>query len=188
MNKIKKLSYFIRIILQSYFIISVIALIAFTLLAPFVWQHKIAIPHFYSVSFQDLFFPMNISLIGELHATQIILALVISLTPWLVSLAILYCLVKLFKLYEHGCIFNEKNTHYLSRISQLLLLRIILEPIYDAFITLVLTWNNPTGKHIISVAIGSTEFGLIVLSVMILIIAKIMHEATLLSDENRKFV
>jgi len=188
MNKIKKLSQFMRLLLQSSFFISLISLFAFIILAPFVWQHRITIPHFYSEYIDDLFFPLKISIIGNMHVLQIIIALLISIIPWVVTLTIINRLVKLFQLYEQRSIFSELNTHYLSQLSQLLLLRIFIQPVYYASISLVLSWNNPIGKHVIKVAIGSTEIGLIVLAVMILIISKIMHEATKLNDENQKFV
>jgi hypothetical protein len=73
-------------------------------------------------------------------------------------------------------------------IGYTLLITQIANPICQALLTLVLTWQNPLGQHYATISLNGTNLGLILMSVLIILISWIMAEGYKLQEEQQYIV
>lgn len=177
MNKIQRTSWFFRMVFQLIFVI--LPLITIT-----VW----------------IYAPNSVTLLGgqiSLHAFQVhipvvqmtlgtkILGFIVDLIPLTVNLFVLYFLIKLFRLYEQGEIFTLNNVHYIRNTGYALLIGQLINPIYQALLSLILTWHNPKGMHYISISLSGTNVGVLLGSLLVILISWIMAEGYKLQEEQQ---
>jgi len=99
----------------------------------------------------------------------------------LVTTLITWQLIKLFRLYSQGCIFTERNTQQYRKVANLLVFYVLSRFVEG----LLLSWVFSTGNDdfYVSVIIEDIDIALLLTSLMINIIAKVMHEAKELQEE-----
>ena len=124
----------------------------------------------------------------DLTGLQKFLGFLISMIPASFSLLILYNLIKLFKRYEHLIIFSKQSVIYIRNIAYCLILREITTPIYQALLSLTVTWNLPKDQHLVYMSLSTSNISVIMLGVLTILISWIMLEATKLNEENKNFV
>jgi len=107
----------------------------------------------------------------------------VSLIPLAVKLYIITSLIQLFKLYEKGKIFTDKNVFHIKMIAYLLLAVQLIRPVHEAFLTMILTWHNPVGHRMAVASMTGTNIGLMLTALVILLVAWIMGEAKKLKEE-----
>jgi len=197
MDKIKKVSFLLRILFQIVAVILPVSLAIYWIEFPlpinffqlgFSWIG--ATFHFgipapgNGVTFG--FIPISIS-DAVSHVTPLakLIGFIFNLIPLMVGELTLYFLIKLFMLYENAEIFSIYSVLYIRRIAYVLLIGQLMNPLYDGLITLTMTWNNPPGQRIIAVAIDSTNVGLILMASVIIIISWIIAEACKLREEQK---
>lgn len=186
MHKIKRASFFFRIIFQIAFFLLPVILAIFWWVGPSMESFS---------SHQGFFGQTGISFIPEsisrdviaqpMTGTTKILGFLVSLIPVMVAEFILYCLIQLFRLYERGEIFSLQNVNYIKKIGYALLIRQALNPVYFALISATLSWNNPVGKRFISVSFTGENLGFIVMALLIIVISWIMAEGCKLREEQQ---
>lgn len=180
MEKIKRVSLFFRIIFQLLFIFMPAMLGIAWLTSPdsFVSMGGVInmsfIPRIYSTS-----------ILHELTNQDRLLGFLCGMIPVLVELYILYALIKLFKLYEKGEIFTLNNVRYIRRIGYGLLLTQMINPVYEALMGVILTWNNPPGYRIVKVTLDQTNIGIIFAALIVILISWIMAEGCKLHEEQQ---
>ena len=86
--------------------------------------------------------------------------------------------------------FAERFSRRLKWFGIALLLYSALSPIVQMLISMSLTYGNPAGQRMLSVSVSLDFKGVIILFVGILLImmAKVMTEATRISDENHQII
>ncbi|MDO8953367.1 MAG: DUF2975 domain-containing protein [Gammaproteobacteria bacterium] len=108
-------------------------------------------------------------------------AIVINFIPLGFNMAIAYSLAKLFNCYQHGQIFAERNARYIRLIGRLMLAKALIIPtIYQALITVDLTWHNPPGQRLMNMSLNISN---IVIAIIVIMISWIMLEAAKLKLE-----
>ncbi len=179
MKKITRVSKICRLIFQLIFCIYLLGFILFWFNAPYplvFFNHIVVID----------FIPRNIPIITPLSLSTILLAASVSAIPLIIFMSMFYFLIKLFREYEKSEIFSAKNVKYTRNIGLFMLLGQIIHPLYQALISLVLTWHNPPfAFRSISVSFTGTNLGIIFISLIIVLISWIMAEGYKLSEETR---
>jgi hypothetical protein len=106
----------------------------------------------------------------------------VSCLPIGLDMAILYSLIRLFKLYERGEVFSLNNAKCIRLTGWLLLARVIVDPFYQVLITLVASWHNPPGHRYIAISTNSVSFILLLTALSVLLISWVMVEAAKLKE------
>ncbi|EKE01547.1 MAG: hypothetical protein ACD_21C00106G0007 [uncultured bacterium] len=179
MNKIQRVSLFLRVIFQ-------IAMVAWPIWLITYWSFA---PHFIPDYLGTIrFVPENIEILHPITKTDAFWGFTIGLLPLAVTMTVLYFLVELFKLYEQGKIFTTLNVKYIRNIGITMLIGQIVNIIYDALITFALTFHNPAGHKYASVTFGGPDAYNIIIAIMIVVISWIMAEGCKLHEENQYVV
>lgn len=179
MDKIQRVSIFLRIIFQTAMVVWPIWLIVY-------WSFA---PHFIPDYLGTIrFVPENIEILHPITTSDAFWGFTIGLLPLAVTMMIFYFLIKLFKLYEQGKIFTMLNVKYIQNIGITMLIGQIVNVIYDLLITLVLTFHNPAGHKYMSVAFSSYDAYNVITAIMIIVISWIMAEGCKLHEENKYVV
>ena len=181
MNKIKSVSRVIRILLQ-------IAMLALPILLVFVWAYTprgIRLPGHISLSF----IPKYIPLMHTLLVADKINGFCISLLPVGTAMMILYWMIKLFLLSEQSSIFSLDNVKCFKWCAiTLLVWQLLLQLIYQALLTGVLTWHNPPGKGVVQITLGGTDVILVLVAVIVLLISWVIAEGVKVYEEQQRIL
>lgn len=186
MNRIKRVSYFFRIVFQLVFI-------GMPLLLMMAWATLPVSMETFSGALRMSFIPQAYLASGS-HGTYILHALndverllgcCVSTIPMSVDLFVVYSLIKLFSLYEQGEIFSIKNVKYIRYIGLGLLVGQLIHPMYEALMGVVLTWNNPPGHGFVSITLDQTNMGMILTAMMVLLVSWVMAEGCQLHEEQQ---
>lgn len=202
MNKIKQVSLFFRIIFQLLFIALPIFLIIswayapdeLNLLAGIIKLH--AIPsnysgmHTYTAPGAHFLPPSSgvndKAILHTLSTNEKIIGCLVSGIPTMLEMFILYCLIKLFKLYEKGRIFSIKHVKYIRNIGYALLAQqLLMEPIYQFVMGVVLTMHNPPQHRFASISFDQTNIAILLTSLLVILISWIMAEGYKLREEQQ---
>src|SRR5579872_2042517 len=109
MNRIKRVSLFFCVIFQIGFVALLLAEIVGWVYAPMDISFLAHIFHFNVI-------PAEYPILHTLNWTEKSMGFLISMIPTALQLFILYCLIKLFKLYAKGDIFSIHNVYYIRQI------------------------------------------------------------------------
>ncbi|MBN1683980.1 MAG: DUF2975 domain-containing protein [Gammaproteobacteria bacterium] len=174
MEKIKTVSGRFRILFQLIFFTAPIGVFLFWL--------TVKTPH-------DVFTVFGISagiITGHmitLNALTRILAFFASLIPTGIFMYGLHQLIKLFRNYQKGKIFELKNVNYYRKLGYALLAWVLGGFLYDALISFILTFQNPHAHRIIAIGINSGRIVSLFASGIIILIAWVMKEAYLIHED-----
>lgn len=179
MNKIQRVSKFFRILFQIAFIAIPLLQIAFWINAPASLKFLGDCIHL------DMIPPITI--LHPLSNTAKFLGFCINMIPTGIYLYILYSLIKLFRLYEKGEIFSMKIVNYFKNVGYALLIGELVNPFYQALISVLLSWNNNLHgeKRYIGIALDGTNVGLILTGLFVILISWIMAEGCKLREEQQ---
>jgi len=190
MNKIKLVSRLLRIFFQLNFFVVPFLLVLYWMGAP---ESLHILPGFIEInldhSMTDRFFSNCHSLNGfpvvhTLSTTAKIFGFVFSLVPAGFYLFGCYFAVKLFRSYENNEIFSFNNVKYIRNISYILFWsQLIGEPVYQALISVTITWNNH--PKFLSIDFDQTNFGILFISLLMILVSWIMTEGYKLREEQK---
>ena len=175
MNKIQRVSLFLRIFFQ-------IALLIWPILLIIYWSFaSTLIP---KADFLSLI-PSHLEILHPITSKDAFLGFVIGLLPLTIEMTIFYLLSKLFKLYEQGKIFTLRNVKYIKNIGITMLIGQLVQFIYEGLISFALTYHNPSGHKVALFTFGNYDAYNIVTAVMIIVISWIMAEGCKLQEESK---
>jgi hypothetical protein len=174
MNKIKRVSRRFRILFQILFYFTPVAVLWFwlSLHGPI-----------------DLFSKLGIGAALFMHPVTIngitrILGIIVTMLPAGILMYALAQLIKLFKHYEHGEIFTIDNANRYRKLGYTLFAWVIGGLIYDALISLVMTFQNSgAGQKVVAIGVNGIDIVVIITGGLILLIAWVMKEAQKISEE-----
>ena len=184
MHKIKSVSSFFRFLFQAIFIIYPILLVLFWINAP-----KSLSPGQHALGIEISFLPdmiINAEWYKSIHmltATNKLLGFLISLIPLAITEFTLYFLIQLFGLYKQAEIFSLKNVNYIKKIGYTLLIGQLLDPFYQALMTVNLTWH--LHPKILAIGFSGTNIGIILMALLVILISWIMAEGVKLREEQQ---
>ena len=179
MQKIQRVSFLFRVLFQVLFIAIPIALIYFWINAPAPIPPA-TVPYGVSLSF----IPEGTEILAPLTTNIKLLGFVICLLPVGIGEIILYALIKLFRSYEKGEIFMIESVQWIKRIGWTLLIgQILVNPIFEALISYVLTMHNPPHHRYAFISFHAVNVGLMLMAILTILISWIMADACKLREE-----
>lgn len=180
MNKIQRVSHLFRLLFLAAIIIIPIAEILFWINAP------LPIDIMGNTTGIILnFIPSGIKILHTLTPTEKLFGFLISMIPTVITVMILYFLIKLFGLYEKGEIFSINNVSYIKKIAYALLIGQLLNPIYEGLLSATMTIHNPHGYRYGIISFSGTNVCVILLALLIILISWIMAEGCKLREEQQ---
>ena len=120
---------------------------------------------------------------ASLDDLQKFLGFLVNLIPMGFYMLALAFLAKVFYGFEQGKIFERENMVLLKRTGWMLIWGQITYPLYFALLSLTLTYKNPVGERMISVAIGWKQIELLLIGLVIVLTAWIFKGAVQLQEE-----
>jgi len=188
MNKIKKLSKILKYIFYG-------LLIAYPLFEIIFWLNPVGL----FMNGEEAVMPRTGFMFGfgetassgtkifqDLTWSDRIIGFMVQLIPNLLTIAVLYCLAKLFALYEEGKIFVVSSSQYLKKIGFLLLISNLVRPlVFSPLLQLAITTNNPAKEFFISVTLGTSDLHDIFMSLLVILVSWIMTEACKINEEQK---
>ena len=95
---------------------------------------------------------------------------------------------RLFRHYKDGDVLTESAAILIRQIGKAMLLLALLKFAIHPLQTILLTWQSPPGSRMVSIAIGQSEVGFLLLAGLLTMIGWAMTEAARIAEENRSFV
>lgn len=92
---------------------------------------------------------------------------------------------KLFSFYKKGDIFSFAHVSIFKKTSKALIWWVFLSILYESAKSVLFTLSNPPGQRLLSVGFGSPEITTLVVAGIVFIIARVMDEGRILSEEQR---
>lgn len=174
MSKIKKVSKLFNLLLTGLLIILPIYYILYWL---------------FINSLSESLINVNIEPIPECSNTLSVNLQIIGFISSLLPLsALIYGIIhikKLFSFYEEGIIFSLEQVMLFKKISKALALWIVFSIIYESIKSIIFSWDNPVGEHVLEIGFNGNQIGILAISIVILVIAWIMDEGRILNEENK---
>lgn len=127
--------------------------------------------------------PLPVPITEDLNGLTRLLAFLTELVPLTALLYGLQKLGELFRHYENGYIFTNKNVSCFRSLGRILIIWVICDVVKNPILSMVLTMEKPPGQHVISVGLYSADFIAIFVGIIILIIAWVMDEARLIKED-----
>ncbi len=109
--------------------------------------------------------------------------IVTTLLPIGVGVYGLYCLQRLFQLYEQGQIFLAANVFWYKRLSQVLLLSFAAGLCCRSLLSVVLTLHHPPGQRMLTLSLGSDDINILVLGGILAVISWVMEAGRQLQED-----
>ena len=120
------------------------------------------------------------------------LSIRLQLTGLLISLlplsALVYGLInirKLFSYYKEGVIFSFEHVNLFKRTSKALILWVIFSILYEAAKSILFSIGNPPGQRVVSVGFSSPELTTLVVAGVVFVIAWVMDEGRIITEEQQ---
>lgn len=174
MNKIKRLSTIFKFVFFSLFLL-------YPLVAMVFWISPETFMN-YGLSF----IPKDTKILHALSWSDKSMGFLIALVPNIIVTVIMYCLFKLFTLYEQSKFFVVESARYLRKVGFLLLINDLILPfIVDPLMQLAITIHNPPGQRYTSVTVSTSDLYGIFTALLIILISWIMVEACKIQEEQQ---
>ncbi|MUH96218.1 DUF2975 domain-containing protein [Aliivibrio fischeri] len=151
------------------------ALFALPLMDTALW---FAATLFNSQSFQSTF-PIEVTL--PLSFSRSMLGYLPSMLPTLLTCAILWQLILLFRLYKKGQVFTLENTIRYRKIANILIMMPFVQVLSDILLSIALSYTEDNVEG--SFNISDSEISVFVIGLIVRVIAKVMEEASLIREE-----
>ncbi len=122
-------------------------------------------------------------------AVELMLAgYLVLLVPLAVLLRGVQRLRRLFQRYAAGEVFSTRTADCLAGFARAVLLWAVLQPVASALAGMLLTLDNPPGERALALSLGTGELGAVAIALVLLVIARVLREASRLAEENAAFV
>lgn len=177
MSKIQQQSRRVRILLQILLILTPILVCYFwlTIETPYDFLRNTGIV--------QTSFDLNHLTLVPLTLSTRLLAMLTSMIYCSIIMYALKILIQLFRNYENKQIFSLENATCYQKLGYSVFYWVGGSFIYQAIMTLVLSFNNPPNQRIIAISFEGIDFLTLLMGIIIVIISWIMKEGYLLADE-----
>lgn len=99
------------------------------------------------------------------------------------QMAMVWMLIRLFRLYRNGKFFLAENVSCLWNISKLLLAQAIATPVVKASLSMILSFANPPGQRMLNIGLDFSDISTAITGGIVFVIAYVMEEGRKLQDE-----
>lgn len=180
MNKIQRVSLFLRVVFQIAFVIFPVSLAAYAICVQYITIESLSNSGWFAVT---SFLPRNIEILHPITLIDSVWIFFLGSMPTGIAMLILYFLIKLFRFYEQGKIFTFFNAKYLRNIGVVMLVGKVVNIIYQ----LLLTYYNSDHKFM-SISYDTYDIYGVIVAIMVIVISWIMVEGCKLQEEQKYIV
>jgi hypothetical protein len=160
---------------------------AIGLVAALVWAATAPL-----ASLQTLSWPASMELMSLLQAdfTAVTRWRLVGVVAAQMALAggVLWQLWCLFGRYRQGDVFGSRALAHMRYLGWSMVSLAIAEPLLRAVMTVAISWDNPPGKRMLQLSLGSNDYALLLLALVLVALGRVMTEAARVADENNGFV
>ncbi len=128
---------------------------------------------------------LDILIVGPVPALSRAAAFGVSMAAACVFLWGLWTLVRLFRLYESGRIFEMENVACFRTLGRVFIGQAAANLMLPPLLSVILTLHNPAGQKQLALSFGSGVFFLFLAGAIVLVIASVMEEGRKLEEERR---
>ena len=125
-------------------------------------------------------FPIEVSL--PLSTGRSLIGYFPSMISTMLTVALLWQLIVLFRLYEKGIIFELQNTECFKKLSYLLIATPFVELLMDVLLSLALSFSD--GHWNMSFTIDDSDITMMIIGFIVRVIAVVMEKAAVLQEES----
>jgi len=108
--------------------------------------------------------------------------------PVALALAALWQLWCLFGHYGQGDVFGAPALARLRRFSWLAVAVAVAQPVSNVLMSVAISLDNPQGERMLQVVLSTNDYALLLLSLVLVALARVVSEASRLAEENEQFV
>lgn len=177
MQRIRQVSLFFRVLLTLILILMPITQIIGWINAPQSYYL------FHFIYFNMI--PQGYEVLHMLSISERLMGFGVSMLPVSIEMFIVYCLIRLFRLYEQGHIFTLDNVRYIRYVGYALFADQLAQVIYGGLMGLVVTWNNPHGHRLAKITFDQTNAGLLLVAFLVVLVSWVMAEGYKLQQEQQ---
>lgn len=112
-----------------------------------------------------------------------IMGFITSLLPLSALTYGLFNIRKLFSFYKEGVIFSFEHVRIFKNTAKALLLWVVLSIIYESAKSILFSAGNPPGSRVVEVGFSSSEITTLMVGGIVLVIAWVMDEGRILTEE-----
>lgn len=134
----------------------------------------------FDASWFEASFPVEVAL--PMSVTRSLVGFIPSMLNTFLTMALLWQLIVLFRLYEKGLIFDQQNTQCYKRLSYLLIATPFIGVLADVLLTLVLSYNDGYWEFFFNV--DDVDITMMIIGLIVRFIAVVMDRANQLQEEN----
>ena len=182
MSKIQKQSRRVRMLLQSFLVLTPIMVCYFWLTVETPYDFISATGIFY------LTYDIGSYTMLPLNMTTRMIAAFTSLAMSSILIYALVVLIRLFRNYERGEIFSLENALSYQKLGYSLFYWVFGSVIYGSLMSVILSFNNPPCERIFAISFEGMDFLTLILGIIILIISWVMKEGYILADEHSQTI
>lgn len=147
------------------------------------FERVIATPPFNYSSLLGLSWGEPPFMAGPVTATMKLLGWASSMLPGAATMYSFACLAGLFERFGQGEMFSTRTVGLLRRLGWAVLATQGLRTLHGALVSLILTMDNPPGRHIITLGLDSATLSETVTGVVVILASWVMDEARKLKEE-----
>ena len=92
---------------------------------------------------------------------------------------------KLFSFYKEGIIFSFEHVSIFKNTANALVLWVVFSMIYESAKSVLFSVGNPPGSRVVEVGFSSAEITTLLVGGIVFVIARVMDEGRILTEENR---
>lgn len=133
--------------------------------------------------FPQEFVPLPVRAEAELSLLARLVGFVISMLPIGVVITAMTILARLFRLYEKGIVFSTRTVKCFRQWGYVLMLWVLASLLYLPMLSGVVTSVNPPGHRLIAAQLGLSDFVILLIGAIIVLISWVMDEARKLEEE-----
>ena len=120
---------------------------------------------------------------NELSIKSQLIGFIVSLLPLSALLYVIINIRKLFSFYKEGVIFSFEHVSLFKKTAKALVLWVVLSIIYESAKSVIFSSGNPPGSRVLKVGFSSAEITTLLVGGIVFIIAWVMDEGRILSEE-----
>ena len=121
---------------------------------------------------------------NELPIKLQIIGFITSLFPLSALIYLVTNIRKLFSFYKEGVIFSFEHVSLFKKTAKSLVSWVVLSIIYESAKSVIFSAGNPPGTRVLKVGFSSAEITTLLVGGVVFIIAWVMDEGRILSEEN----
>ena len=133
-------------------------------------------------SFNDALLPEMLALPNQ------VLGFIFSMIPVALMMWGLSYLKALFKLFQKGVFFSEKNAQLLQNFAKMLFFSTLALPVSGVLVSIAVTINNLPGQRAVIFNLGTDELSSFFAAAIFLVLAWVMREASLIRKDSDQLI